>query len=61
MCGHNEWGLEILLNFLLIYVGRCCANFFTVSVILKYLKFEVVIYEILDFEGHKYEELDYFS
>ena len=31
------------------------------SIILKYLQFEVVTYEILNFEGHKYEEVDYFS
>ena len=30
----------------------------TVCVTLKYHKFEVVTYEILDFEGHKYEEVD---
>ena len=28
------------------------------SIILKYLQFEVVIYEILNFEGNKYEEVD---
>ena len=28
------------------------------SVTLKYHWFEVVTYEILDFEGHKYEEVD---
>ena len=27
----------------------------------KYHQFEVVTYEILDFEGHEYEEVDYFS
>ena len=31
------------------------------SIILKYLKFEIVTYEILDFEDHKYEEIDQFS
>ena len=31
------------------------------SITLKYHWFEVVTYEILDFEGHKYEEVDYFS
>ena len=33
----------------------------TVSVTLKYHYFEVVTYEILDFEGQTYEEIDYFS
>ena len=28
---------------------------------LKYHQFEVVTFEILDLEGHKYEEVDYFS
>ena len=28
------------------------------SIILKYLQFEVVTYEILNFEGNKYEEVD---
>ena len=28
------------------------------SITLKYHWFEVVTYEILDFEGHKYEEVD---
>ena len=28
------------------------------SITLKYLWFEVVTYEILDFEGNKYEEVD---
>ena len=28
---------------------------------LKYHYFEVVTFEILDFEGHKYEEVDFFS
>ena len=27
----------------------------------KYPQFEVVTFEILDLEGHKYEEVDYFS
>ena len=27
----------------------------------KYHYFEVVTFEILDFEGHKYEEVDFFS
>ena len=31
------------------------------SIILKYLQFEVVTYEIPNFEGHKYEEIDQFS
>ena len=31
------------------------------SITLKYQRFEVVTFEILDFEGHKYEEVDYFS
>ena len=33
----------------------------TVSVTLKYHYFEEVAFAILDFEGHKYEEIDYFS
>ena len=28
---------------------------------LRYHQFEVVIFEILDFEGHKYEKIDFFS
>ena len=32
-----------------------------VSLTLKYHQFEVVTSEILDFEGQKYEEVDYFS
>ena len=28
---------------------------------LKYHYFEVVTFEILDFESHKYEEVDFFS
>ena len=32
-----------------------------VSITLKCHYFEVVIHEILDFEGHKYEEVDYSS
>ena len=28
---------------------------------LKYHYFEVVTFEILDFEGHKYEKVDFFS
>ena len=31
------------------------------SIILKYHWFEVVTFEILDFEGHKYEKVDHFS
>ena len=31
------------------------------SIALKYHWFEVVTFEILDFEGHKYEGVDYFS
>ena len=31
------------------------------SITLKYHWFEVETFEILDFEGHKYEENDYFS
>ena len=31
------------------------------SITLKYQWFEVVIFQILDFEKHKYEEVDYFS
>ena len=32
-----------------------------VSMTLKCHHFEVVTHEILDFEGHKYEEVDYSS
>ena len=31
------------------------------SITLKYHCFEVVTFEILDFEDYKYEEVDYFS
>ena len=31
------------------------------SITLKYHWFEVVTFEILDLEDHKYEEVDYFS
>ena len=31
------------------------------SITLKYHWFDVVTFEFLDFEGHKYEEVDYFS
>ena len=31
------------------------------SITLKYHWFEVVTFEILDLESHKYEEVDYFS
>ena len=34
---------------------------FKVSITLKCHHFEVVTHEILDFEGHKYEEVDYSS
>ena len=33
----------------------------TVSVTLKYHLFEVVTFDILDFEDQKYEKVDYFS
>ena len=33
----------------------------TVSVTLKYLLFELITYEILDFGGRNYEQIDYFS
>ena len=31
------------------------------SIILKYHYFEKLTFKILDFEGYKYEEVDYFS
>ena len=34
---------------------------YNVSTTLKCHHFEVVTHEILDFEGHKYEEVDYSS
>ena len=57
------------------FFNWCCAPdlnniFFTeinyihknkLSITLKYHYFEVVTFEILDLEGHKYEEVDYFS
>ena len=32
-----------------------------VGITSKYHQFELVIYEILDFESHMYEELEYFG
>ena len=55
--------VRYVLNALLYINGNESRNIgtSTSSVTLEYHWFEVVTFEILDFEGHKYEEVDYFS
>ena len=48
-----------LNNIIFIEINKNHEN--KLSITLKYHWFEVVTFEILDLEGHKYEEVDYFS
>ena len=54
--------VNALLNFNnMIFIKINYIHKTKLSITLKYHWFEVVTFEILDFEGHKYEEVDYFS
>ena len=53
---------DVLLDFNnMIFIKINYIHKTKLSITLKYHWFEVVTFEILDFEGHKYEEVDYFS
>ena len=50
---------DVLLDFSnMIYIEINYIHKTNLSITLKYHWFEVVTFEILDFEGHKYEEVD---
>ena len=53
---------DVLLDFNnMIFIKISYIHKTKLSTTLKYLLFEVVIFEILDLEEHKNEEVDYFS
>ena len=53
---------DVLLDFNnMIFIKISYIHKTKLSTTLKYHLFEVVIFEILDLEEHKYEEVDYFS
>ena len=53
---------DVLLDFSnMVFIKIIYIHKTKLSITLKYHWFEVVTFEILDFEGHKYEEVNYFS
>ena len=53
---------DVLLDFNnMIFIKINYIHKTKLSITLKYHWFEVVTFKILDFEGHKYEEVDFFS
>ena len=52
---------DVLLDFFnMVFIKINYIHRTKLSITLKYHLFEVVTFKILDFECHKYEEVDYF-
>ena len=53
---------DVLLDFYnMVFIKINYIHRTKLSITLKYHLFEVVTFKILDFEGHKYAKVDYFS
>ena len=63
-CIRKSNNLKMYVFYALLYVtvnGTRNIDMPNVSITLNYHQFEVVTSEFLDFEGHKYEIIDFFS